>query len=267
MGNLIKKAKDLISFYSKANTSSDIVNENLSELAYMLLDDKTNSCSIKQIEGLRKTLQKDRRILQIQDLGAGSTYSKSNERTVKSIAKSALSPKWQCEILTGLAREFQTETILELGTSLGISTAYLANANFYSTVYTLEGSQSISRVAMETFAKLGLKNIKMILGDFDITLPTLLRNIKEIDFAFIDGNHKKDSTINYFEQILPLSHKNTVFVFDDINWSNGMKEAWEIIKLNPKTKASLDFYSFGVVLLNERFDGHYKLIKNSFKPI
>jgi predicted O-methyltransferase YrrM len=131
----------------------------------------------------------------------------------------------------------------------------------------LEGSQSISRVAMETFAKLGLKNIKMILGDFDITLPTILKNIKEVDLAFIDGNHRKDATIDYFEKILTVSHKNTVFIFDDINWSEGMKEAWEIIIANPKTKASLDFYAFGVVLINDRFDGHYSLIKNSFKPL
>lgn len=267
MKDILKKAKDIFKFYSKANTALDISNNDLSDLAFKLLDDKHNSCSFNQIEGIRKKLIKDKRVIIVDDLGAGSTYSKSTERTVSSIAKSALSPKWQCEILASIAQEFQSKTIIELGTSLGISTAYLANANFHSTVYTLEGSQAISRVAMQTFASLGLKNIKMILGDFNITLPTILKSIKEVDLAFIDGNHRKESTLDYFDQILSYSHKNTVLIFDDINWSKGMKEAWTIIKDNPKSKASLDFYSFGIVLLNDRYEGHYKLIKKALKPL
>jgi len=264
---LLSKLKRIGTFYNRANTYKNIADEELSELVYKILEDKEHSCSFNHIENVRKALLKDEKVLNITDLGAGSSYSKKTQRTVKSIAKSALSPKWQCEVMSNLIKEFHCNNILELGTSLGISASYMANANRHCTVYSLEGAESIASIAMQTFAKLRVKNVKLVFGDFDVTLPTILQNTDVIDFAFIDGNHKYKSTVNYFEMILKKSHSKTIFIIDDIYWSQGMQQAWNDIVNHSKVTATLDFYNFGIVFLDKKYSGNYTIINSKFKII
>ncbi len=263
--NFLSKLKNAGTFYRKADTYRNIENNELSDLIYKILDDKEHSCSYNNIEQVRKKLLKDEKVLNIIDPGAGSNKIKSNLRTVKSIAKTSLSPKWQCELMSNIIKEFHYETILELGTSLGISAAYLANANRHGTVYTLEGSEPIAQIAMQTFARLNIKNVKLLLGNFDITLPTILDNINNVDFAFIDGNHRYESTLKYFEMILEKTHPESIFIIDDIYWSQGMTNAWNEIQNHPKVNASLDFYYFGIVLFDKRYSGHHKVISKKYK--
>ncbi len=265
--NIIIKLTRLLKFYFKAKTYKDFDNSNVSQLIYNILELNDSHYRITEIENIRKTLKRDSRTINIRDLGAGSTFSKENIRSIKSIANSALSPKWQCHLLYKTINEFMPENILELGTSLGISTSYLAIGNPSSTVTTLEGSEAVASIAMENFAKLRLKNIKLVYGDFDNTLPILLKNMKEIDFAFIDGNHKKEATIKYFQQILKKSTNHTIMVFDDIHWSKGMENAWEEIKKSDSIKLTLDFFSFGIILFDKRFGSgnHYSVIERKFK--
>jgi len=262
----IFKLLRIIKFYFKAKTYKDFDNSNLYQLIYNILELNDSHYRIAEIENLRKKLKKDKRILVVNDLGAGSTFSKSKERSVQSIANSALSPKWQCHLLYKTVNEFMPNTILEMGTSLGISTAYLSIGNPQATITTLEGAESIASIAMENFAKLRIKNIRLVYGNFDDTLPVLLKNYKKIDFAFVDGNHKKQATLDYFNQILNKSDEQTIMVFDDIHWSKGMEEAWDEIKNHPKTILSLDFFSFGIVFFNPRFGkGDYCVIERKFK--
>lgn len=262
---LLEKVASLAKFYFQAKTYKRISYTNLSDFVFSLLEINKNIPDINKIEILRKKLKKDNRILKIKDLGAGSTFSKSKERSVKSIAKSALSPKWQCEVLYNIINQTLPQTIVEIGTSLGISTAYLAKGNIHSTVHTMEGAESIATVAMENFASLNLRNVKLIYGNFDNSLPVILKQLKKVDFAFIDGNHKKSATLNYFNQILNKSDKDTLLVFDDIHWSRKMTEAWEEIKSHNSVTASLDFYSFGIIFFDEKYTGNFKVISNKYK--
>jgi len=263
----ITKLIKLIDFYIKAKTYKDFDKTEISQLIYNILELNDSHYRINEIENIRKKLKKDTRILQINDLGAGSTYSKSNIKSVKSIANSALSPKWQCHLLYKTINEFLPVNVIEMGTSLGISTAYLAIGNPRATITTMEGSEAIASIAMENFSKLRLKNIKQVYGNFDHTLPVILKSINHVDFAFIDGNHTKDATIDYFNQIKAKSNKNTVMILDDIHWSKGMEEAWEYVKSQDYVKLTLDFFSFGIVLFDQRFGNneHYKVIERKFK--
>ena len=262
---LLSKLKEIGKFYNNANTYKNIDNNDLSELVYKILEEKEHSCRFNHIENVRKSLLKDNRILNIIDFGAGANHTKAIQRTVKSIAKTALSPKWQCELMSNIIKEFNCENILELGTSLGISTSYLANANRHGIVYSFEGAESISSVAMQTFARLQIKNVKLITGNFDVTLPTILENIAQIDFAFIDGNHRYESTVKYFEMILKNSHAKTILVIDDIYWSQGMKQAWNHITNHRQVTASLDFYNFGIIFLNKKYNGNHTVINSKYK--
>ena len=138
---------------------------------------------------------------------------------------------------------------MELGTSLGISTSYLAKANSNSQVFTFEGCPETAKIAQENFDKQNIKNTSITLGDFNITLADKLKEIETVDLAFIDGNHQEKPTIAYFEECLKYANNNTIFIFDDIHWSEGMENAWNYIKAHPKTTLTIDLFFVGIVFI------------------
>ena len=218
-----------------------------------VLNDKTIYPSFSAIEQIRKDLLTDNTVIEVEDFGAGSSLFKTNKRVVKAIAASSLKPKKYAQLLYRMVKYYKPETIVELGTSFGITTAYLASANEQSNVFTCEGSSSIASIAKNNFDNLGLKNIELTEGDFDKTITPLLSKLKTIDFAFIDGNHLKEPTLEYFTKLLNHSTKNSILIFDDIHWSTGMEEAWAIIKQDSRVTLSIDLFFIGIVFINPHF--------------
>jgi predicted O-methyltransferase YrrM len=202
------------------------------------------------IEKQRKTLLNDSAVIEVEDFGAGSSVIKTNKRIVKNIAQSSLKPKRFSQLLFRMAQYYQPKTILELGTSFGITTAYLAAGNTNAKAYTCEGAKNIAAIAQQTFNNLHLKNIALTEGDFTNTLSPLLAQLKNIDFAFVDGNHRKAPTLNYFQQLLNCSTASTILIFDDIHWSTEMEEAWEQIKQHSVVTLTIDLFFIGIVCIN-----------------
>jgi predicted O-methyltransferase YrrM len=215
-----------------------------------ILNDNTEYQCYKLIEGRRKTLLSDASVIDVEDFGAGSSVIKTNKRIVKNIAQSSLKPKKFSQLLFRMVQYYQPQIILELGTSFGITTAYLAKGNTTAKIYTCEGAKNIAHIAKQTFTHLHLKNIELAEGDFIKTLSPLLTKIKNIDFAFVDGNHRKEPTLNYFQQLLNYSTALTVLIFDDIHWSTEMEEAWEIIKQHPQVTLSIDLFFIGIIYIH-----------------
>ena len=215
-----------------------------------VINDKTIYPSFSAIEQIRKDLLTDNTTIEVEDFGAGSSVIKTNRRVVKAIAASSLKPKKYAQLLYRMVKYYKPETILELGTSFGITTAYLASANEQSKVFSCEGSSSIASIAQNNFDNLGLKNIELTEGDFNKTLSPLLNKLDKLDFAFVDGNHRKDPTLEYFTKLLNHSTKNTILIFDDIHWSAEMEEAWTIIKQDSRVTLSIDLFFIGIVFLN-----------------
>jgi predicted O-methyltransferase YrrM len=218
-----------------------------------VLKDKNIYGSYNKIEEQRKKLLVNTATIEVEDFGAGSSIFKSNQRIVKNIAATSLKPKKYAQLLFRIAQYYKPATIIELGTSLGITTAYLASGNTNSKVYTCEGSKNIAAIAENNFYELGLKNIELIKGDFDQTLPPLLSKLNKIDLAFIDGNHRKEATLDYFAQLLKHSTNATILIFDDIHWSAEMEAAWTTIQLNPAVTLTIDLFFIGIVLINNDF--------------
>lgn len=215
-------------------------------------DKKQYSC-YDSIEKLRKSLLQDKNIIEVQDFGAGSTVIKTNQRVVKKMAASSLKPKKFAQLLFRMVQYYQPQTMVELGTSFGITSSYIANGNKNGKLYTLEGSPSIASIARNNFKTLGVHNIQLIEGDFKNTFQPLLAGLSQVDFAFVDGNHKKEPTISYFQELLKKSTEQTILVFDDIHWSREMEEAWEIIKTNEQVTLSIDLFFIGIVFLKNDF--------------
>lgn len=205
-----------------------------------------------RVETLRERLLQDNRKLHITDLGAGSRSVNQKTRQVRSIARTSAKPPKYGQLIFRLANHFQPKTVLELGTSLGLTTAYLAEARKNAQVLTFEGCPNVARVARENFKHLGLKQIKLVEGNLDETLEKQLEQIEHLDFAFLDGNHRYEPTLRYFESCLTKSHENTVLVLDDIYWSKEMKKAWQEIKRHPQVCQTIDLYFIGLVFFRKQ---------------
>jgi predicted O-methyltransferase YrrM len=218
-----------------------------------VLKDKKIYDSYNKVEAQRKKLLADTSTIEVEDFGAGSSVTKSNQREVKNIAASSLKPKKYAQLLYRIAQYYKPATIIELGTSFGITTAYLASGNAGSKVYTCEGSKNIAAIAQHGFNELGLKNIRLVEGDFDQTLQPLLSALNKIDLAFIDGNHRKEPTLEYFHQLLTHSSSTAILIFDDIHWSAEMEAAWITIQSHPAVTLSIDLFFIGIVLINDDF--------------
>jgi len=205
------------------------------------------------IEKVREQLLNNHEYIKVTDLGSGSKVLRNSEKKISDIAKYSLKSKRQAQLLFRLINYFGSQHILELGTSLGITTSYLASVSSKSKVITLEGCPEISKLAQQTFASLNLRNIKLISGNFDETLPEALLQLTTLDVVFFDGNHQKEATLKYFQTCLPFKHNNTVIVFDDIHYSNEMNEAWEQIKTHNEVMVTLDLFHIGIVFFKKEF--------------
>ncbi len=218
-----------------------------------VLRDKKNYYCYSSIEQLRSQLLKDDTIIEVADFGAGSAVIKSSSRVVKAIAASSLKPRKFAQLLFRMVSYYQPQNIVELGTSLGITSAYLASGNSNAPVYTCEGAQRIAAIAQRNFNHLGLNNTILLQGDFAKTLPVLTESLNRVDFAFIDGNHSQVPTQYYFEQLLQKTHSGSILIFDDIHWSAGMEAAWTTIKNHPSVTLSIDLFFIGIVFFDPSF--------------
>lgn len=218
-----------------------------------VLNDRKHYDSYKAIEKERRALLENHSKIEVADYGAGSSVIKTNSRAISKMAATSLKPRKYAQLLFRIAQFYRPETIIELGTSFGITTSYLASGNPSANVFTLEGAPAIAALANRHFEKMQLKHVSILQGSFDETLPGLLQSVKHVDLVFIDGNHRKEPTIHYFETIRRYAGHSTIFIFDDIHWSRGMEEAWEAICMHPDVTLTIDLFFIGIVFINPDF--------------
>lgn len=221
-------------------------------IIHVLNDNKKYECYHK-IESLRKQLLANNTNIEVEDFGAGSAIIPFKNRKVKDIAHSSLKKKKYAQLLFRIANYYQSKTIVELGTSFGITTSYLASAHKDSKVITFEGSHNIARIALSNFKQARLNNIDLIEGDFKKTLDGINNKIEKVDLIFIDGNHRKEATLEYFNFFLKKSSSQTIFIFDDIHWSEEMEEAWKLIQQNDSVTLTIDLFFIGLIFLSPDF--------------
>lgn len=226
-----------------------------------VLNKKSNDLNCQNIEQLRSSLCQSREVIKITDFGAGSHVNNSKTRNIKDIASNSAKNAKFGNLLYRIVQFYKPQKILELGTSLGISTLYLAKAREDSKIYTFEGCPETAKIAQKNFENLNTKNTEIILGDFKNTLQENLEKIKDLDLVFIDGNHQEEPTILYLENCLRYSNNNTIFIFDDIHWSKGMENAWEYIKRHKKTTLTIDLFYIGIVFIKSELSKENHIIR------
>lgn len=186
------------------------------------------------------------------DFGANSGSRKFvvKYKSVGKLVKKSGHTKKQLELLFRLARYFKPDQILELGTSVGISTAYLGKGWPKAKLVTMEGSMGIASVADDNLKRRGVE-VELEVGEFSAIIDHVLENIEKLDLVFFDGNHRMEATLNYFEKCVAKSHEESVFIFDDIHWSPGMELAWRKIQKDQRVSISVDIYWAGIVFFRK----------------
>jgi predicted O-methyltransferase YrrM len=245
------RIKSFFSFYWKAITKYNVQSPFLYDFLTNILDTDKNYYAFSHIESERNRLKSVTTSIALKDYGAGSITFKGKNRKIGDIASTSLSGNTKCRILFQLANHYQCKYILELGTSLGISSAYLASADHQAQVVTLEGDENIAIKAKEVHHLLGLKNIMVTTGVFTDSLPKVLTQLPRIDLVFIDGHHEEHATLEYFHQILKKCNEQSIIVVDDIYWSEGMTRAWQSIITHPNVRLSIDLYDIGIVFFRK----------------
>lgn len=226
-----------------------------------VLNDKNNYPAYHQWSQWRKELLSNNERVELQEMGAGSRNGEKKHRTVSSLVRLASKPPRIAKLLYRIAKYYQPNCILELGTSLGLSTAFFSLARPEATIHTLEGMPSLASRGVAQFSTWKLPNIQVHQGHFDDLLCPLLEKIPLPELVYIDGNHRKVPTLSYFNSLLEKVPENCMLIFDDIHWSAEMEEAWGGIQKDPRVRCSIDLFHLGIVLLKKEFKEprHFKV--------
>ena len=268
----------------------------LFEWVRMVMSDKNTYYVWDEIEEIRQEMLKDTWELEFVVYGSGGPLPTSpskgrnaNMRRVCDIAKGSLARRKDAQLLArlvgwlgrplltspsrgGIGDEASEDrkglTIVELGTSLGVTTAYLAAMDSRNKVVTYEGCPAVAEVARANWEKLGLNNIACVEGEITVdslqftvdSLHLAVDRLSGIDVAFIDANHTCEATLTYFNALAPRVHEKSVVVVDDIHYNEDMEKAWKAICADERVTTTMDLYRMGLVFFDKHYwRKHYKM--------
>ena len=255
----------------------------LFEWVRMVMSDKNTYYVWDEIEEIRQEMLKDTRELEFVDYGSGKLKGENGERRrVCDIAKGSLARRKDAQLLArlvgwlgrplltspsrgGIGDEASEDRkglmIVELGTSLGVTTAYLAAMDSRNKVVTYEGCPAVAEVARANWEKLGLSNIACVVGEITVdSLQLAVDSLSGIDVAFIDANHTYEATLTYFNALASRVHEKSVVVVDDIHYNEDMEKAWKAICADERVTTTMDLYRMGLVFFDKHYwRKHYKM--------
>ena len=266
-------------FLTAWNTSGEAIHSPyLFRLVRFVLRDENAYYCFRDIERRRELLLACEDSLGVVDYGsAGSPEGLHVQRRVCDIAKNHLESARVGQVLFRIVNFLHEEEkrplqILELGTSLGITTAYLASVDSRNKVVTMEGSEAVLRVAQGVWRMLKLENIEWIQGNIDDTLYNIYigergkvkgergKERGELDLAFVDANHTYEATIRYADFLLNRLTEKGILVLDDIHYSEQMERAWRELKADPRVTTSMDLYHVGLLFVDTHYlKRHYRI--------
>lgn len=251
--------KSYINFIWNSKNEHGVHSPFVFDLVTKCFYDKTKFSEYTVLKQYRNSLLVNKNTIDVTDFGAGSRVFKSNTREISKIAKNAgISPK-NAELLFRIVNYFQPESILEIGTSLGLATSALSLGNKNGKITTLEGCPNTMSIAKNQYQLQNLNNIEFINTEFSSYLKKLPAS--SFQLIYFDGNHSQKATLEYFELLLPTITNETLWIFDDIHWSAEMKQTWEIIKKHPKVTVTIDTFQWGFVFFRQEQPKEHFIIR------
>jgi len=249
--------KQYLGFLRKATNQHGVHSPFVYDFLTKCLYDRKKYPAYPKLKSYRKSILNDQKTIKITDFGAGSRVFKDNTRKVSDLGKNAGANLKRMRLLYRVTTYFQSENILELGTSVGLATAAFGLAET-GKVTSVEGCAEISKIASQKLDVLEISHLHLKNERFEAFFEENLANA--YDLIYFDGNHSKKATFSYFETLLHSAHNDSVFIFDDIYWSVEMTEAWELIKQHPKVRVTVDCFWLGFVFFRrEQEKEHFKI--------
>jgi len=218
-----------------------------------VLHGKQVDAGFSRIEAKRAFLSTSQQMLDVLDLGAGSISGNSKQRSVSSIARSAAKPAKFAKLLFRMVRYYRIDSVLELGTSLGLTTRYLSLAAPSDGIVTIEGAPGIAAFTKQCLEEEGVQNVSLQTGDFKDLLSGALASMRGKKLVFFDGNHQYQPTMDYFYTALKIMSNDDILIFDDVHWSPEMEKAWSEIKKNEQVACTIDLFFIGIVFFRKEF--------------
>jgi len=250
--NLIEKAFAYFQFWLRSKNRHGVH----SPFVYRFVEEVLNRpYKDDAIEDERAILLKDKRSIPLRDLGA----DQDRLTTVARIASKSLKKPREAQLLAKMVHYFNTKHVIEFGTSLGISTAYMARSHDKISIQSIEGSEAVLEIAKKVWENLKIAAITPINSSFDAYLTHL--SFEKNTLFYIDGNHTFDATMRYFDFIISHAKEDSYIVFDDIHWSKGMEQAWRAISADPRISLSIDLFELGIVLLDSRLEKEHFILR------
>lgn len=252
MTNLSFRMSSYVSYLKRSKSKQYIHSPFLFELMNKVFSNAGENLesSFEPIEKLRNELKTNSLHFEFEDFGAGGDTKRRKKVSVAELATRSLKQKKYAIFLNRLATHLKSKSIVELGTSLGITTSYLSRVE-NSTISSVEADRSVNCIAMENWKRLKIKNIHSFVFDINEGLDALFDQLQKIDFLFIDANHREEAMIRYYIQAIPYLHQQSVVVFDDIHWSKNTLSAWNKVKARPEVTLSFDIFQMGVLFFNK----------------
>jgi predicted O-methyltransferase YrrM len=263
-------------FFWRADTKYQVHSPFVFQLVQEVVEDDRNYYIFGGVAALRAKLLSNHTAIEVTDFGAGpggsnsgSTAPLQRRTTIAAVTARSASDPVQGAMLFKLAQWLQPQQVLELGTSIGLGTAYLASGTTTKAkVVSLEGCPALAGIARANLEALGVPNVHVVSGAFEQTLAKTIANMERLDLVYFDGNHQEQPTLAYFAQCLPKAHAGSVFVFDDVHWSHGMESAWKQVQDHEKVTLTVDFGGFACAFFNpdHKAKQHFSVVPAAWKP-
>lgn len=268
---LIWRSFHFIKFYFRAKNRYSIHNSTIYDFCLQVLDDRRRFYLFGDVQAWREELKQSRELIEIKDFGAGSQSISSTRKkdAIRDVYQKCSSPEFKGKWLSRMVWWWQSENILELGTCLGVGSAYLAGALKQSKYTGVEGSAVLSQWTKNGLQKIDAQHQRVINGRFEVVLPDLLEK-ENFDLIFVDGNHTKKATLGYDALIREKNQGRCLIIYDDINWNPEMQSAWQEIQAHPNNDFVIDLFFVGIVAINsslKMIPRHFALIPFHWKPL
>ncbi|MFD2550383.1 O-methyltransferase [Bizionia sediminis] len=244
---MLYQIKKYIQFLLKSSNQHGVHSPFVYQLVTHCFYNRQPYTDYNSLKTYRAALIKNQTALQVTDLGMGSKKNKTTQRQVSELAKTAGSTLKRAKLAYRISHYFKPQQILELGSSLGIATQAFHLGHPAAKITTVEGCPNIAAFTKNNLSN--YTNISCKTGAFKTFLNA--ENKTTWDIVFFDGHHNKDATLAYFQALLPQTHNDTLFIFDDIYWSPNMTDAWETIKKHPKVTVTIDIFFWGLVFFRQ----------------
>ena len=242
----MNRTSSIVTYWLKSKKRHGVHSPFVFNLTNEVFREKVGEIDQKKLKKYANFLSNCTKIIEIEDFGAGSK-KKTNQRKVNEMFRLSSSKKKYGRMLYQLAHKFEPKHILELGTNLAWGSYNLHLGYSQSTLYTVEGCKNTFSFVQQHYPDREKENWQHIHARFDDFIEQLDDSLC-FDFIFIDGDHKGSSLLRYIEKLKKHSHNDTIWILDDIRWSDDMWEAWEQLTQEDEFHVSIDFFRMGMLV-------------------